>query len=129
MTLLFDGGCPLCQREISFISSRDKLNNISFVDIDAPDYDSGLYCGISYREAMGRIHGITDKGDIVKDVQAFREAYSLVGLGWFYAPTSWPLLRPLFDKFYEIWSHWRFNVTGRPSLDQLCKDRELTINK
>ena len=62
LTLLFDGGCPLCQREISFLRSRDRWNTISFVDIDSPTYNPELYRGISYREAMGRIHAITARG-------------------------------------------------------------------
>ena len=124
LTLLFDGGCPLCQREVSFLRSRDTFNNILFVDIDSPDFNPDLFSGISYREAMGRIHAITPSGQILKDVGVFREAYRLVGLGWFYAPTTWPLLGALIDVIYRLWARWRFPFTGRPSLDQLCKSRE-----
>ena len=63
LTLLFDGGCPLCQREVSFLRSRDSLACILFVDIDSPEYNPDLYNGISYREAMGRIHAITSSGE------------------------------------------------------------------
>ena len=83
-----------------------------------------LYCGISYREAMGRIHAITSSGEVLKDVRVFREAYRLVGLGWVYAPTTWPVLGPLVDEFYRLWARWRLPFTRRPSLDQLCKLRE-----
>ena len=124
LTLLFDGGCPLCQREVTFLSSRDFSNSILFVDIDSPNYDPVLYCGISYREAMGRIHAITSSGEVLKDVRVFREAYRLVGLGWVYAPTTWPVLGPLVDAFYRLWARRRLSFTRRPSLDQLCKLRE-----
>ena len=126
LTLLFDGGCPLCQREVSFLRSRDFSNSILYVDIDSPNYDPVLYCGISYREAMGRIHAITSSGEVLKDVRVFREAYRLVGLGWVYAPTTWPVLGPLVDEFYRLWARWRLPFTRRPSLDQLCKVRELS---
>ena len=126
LTLLFDGGCPLCQREVSFLRARDSLSNIAFVDIDSPDYNPDLYCGISYREAMGRIHAITSSGEVLKDVQVFREAYRLVGLGWIYAPTTWPLLGPTFDQLYRLWARWRLALTGRQSIDQLCQSRELS---
>ena len=124
LTLLFDGGCPLCQREVTFLRSRDFSNSISFVDIDSHNYDPVLYCGISYREAMGRIHAITSSGEVLKDVRVFREAYRLVGLGWVYAPTTWPVLGPLVDEFYRLWARWRLPFTRRPSLDQLCNLRE-----
>ena len=124
LTLLFDGGCPLCQREVSFLRSRDFSNSISFVDIDSPSYNSEFYSGISYREAMGRIHAITSSGEVLKDVRVFREAYRLVGLGWVYAPTTWPVLGSLVDEFYRLWARWRLLFTRRPSLDQLCNLRE-----
>ena len=126
LTLLFDGGCPLCQREVSFLRSRDSSNSISFVNIDAPDYNPELYGGISYRDAMGRIHAINSYGKVLKDVEVFREAYRLVGMGWVYAPTTWPFLGPLIDEVYRIWARWRLPFTRRPSLDQLCKIRELS---
>ncbi len=125
LTLLFDGGCPLCQREVSFLRSRDFSNSIAFVDIDSPNYDPVLYGGISYREAMGRIHAITSSGEVLKDVRVFREAYRLVGLGWVYEPTTWPVLGPFVDEVYRLWARWRLFFTRRPSLDQLCKLRKI----
>ena len=126
LILLFDGGCPLCQREVSFLRSRDISKSIAFVDIDSPNYNPQLYGGISYREAMGRIHAINSSGEVLKDVEVFREAYRLVGLGWMYAPTTWPVLGELFDELYRLWARWRLPFTRRPSLDQLCKVRELS---
>ena len=125
LTLLFDGGCPLCLREVKFLRSRDTLENISFIDIDSPNYQPDLFSGISYKDAMGRIHAINESGEILKDVAVFREAYRLIGLGWIYAPTSWPILGSLIDQVYKLWAQWRLPLTRRPSLEQLCKEKEL----
>ena len=125
LILLFDGGCPLCLREVKFLRSRDKLENISFVDIDSSNYEPDLYLGISYKDAMGRIHAINKSGEILKDVAVFREAYRLVGLGWIYAPTRLPILGSLIDQIYKIWAKWRLPLTRRPSLEQLCREKEL----
>ena len=125
LTLLFDGGCPLCLREVKFLRSRDKLNNIKFVDIDSTDYQPNLYSGISYRDAMNRIHAIKESGEILRDVSVFREAYQLIGLGWIYAPTKWPLLGHLVNQLYKLWAKWRLPLTRRQSLEQLCKTRDL----
>jgi len=124
LIFLYDGACPLCKREVSFLRSRDSLACILFVDIDSPDYNPDLYSGISYREAMGRIHAITSSGEVLKGVQVFRQAYRLVGLGWVYAPTTWPVLGPWLDEAYRLWAGWRLSFTGRPSLDQLCRSRQ-----
>ena len=125
LILLFDGGCPLCLREVKFLRSRDTLENISFIDIDSPNYQPDLYSGISYKDAMGRIHAINESGEIIKDVAVFREAYRLIGLGWIYAPTSWPILGSLIDQVYKLWAQWRLPLTRRPTLEQLCKEKEL----
>ena len=123
LTLLFDGGCPLCVREVNFLRRRDQLQRLSFVDINAVDYNPDLHSGISYRQAMGRIHAIRSDGYVLRDVAVFREAYRLIGLGWLYAPTAWPVLAPLTNWLYAQWASWRLALTGRPSLEVLCQDR------
>ena len=128
LTLLYDGGCPLCLREVSFLRRRDLSRNpqqprLAFVDIDAADYDPSRHGGISYREAMGRIHAIQADGRVLRDVAVFRSAYQLIGLGWLYAPTAWPLIGPIADGLYGLWARWRLQLTRRPDLDQLCSCR------
>ena len=129
ITLLFDGACPLCQREVSFLRARDSHNKILFIDIDSPGYRPELFQDISYRKAMGRIHAITSSGEVLKDVRVFREAYRLVGLGWIYAPTTLPVLGNIVDQFYKLWTRWRLSLTRRPSLDQLCKLKAINAKK
>jgi predicted DCC family thiol-disulfide oxidoreductase YuxK len=128
LTLLFDGGCPLCVREVRFLQERDRRRHgeaprLAFVDIDAADYDPAAHQGISYREAMGRIHAINADGTVLRDVEVFRRAYELIGLGWLYAPSRWPLLAPLLNAVYGLWARWRLAITGRPGIDQLCQGR------
>ncbi len=129
LILLFDGGCPLCQREISFLRSRDVFKSIVFVDIDSSSYEPDLFSGISYREAMGEIHAITSSGEILKGTRVFQEVYRLVGLGWVYTPTTWPVLGRFVDQIYAIWAKLRLPLARRPSLDQLCKLRDINTNK
>ena len=102
----------------------DNSKSISFVDIDSANYSPKRYGGVSYREAMGGIHAINSLGEVIKDVEVFREAYRLIGLGWVYAPTSWPVFGGLVDQFYRFWSRSRLALTRRNSLDQLCRSRE-----
>ena len=125
LTILYDGGCPLCLREVRFLQGRDRqAQRLAFVDIDAPTYDPGRYAGISYREAMGRIHAIDGDGTVLRDVAVFRRAYGSIGLGWLYAPTGWPLVGSLAEAFYRLWARLRLPVTGRPGLEQLCQARQ-----
>jgi predicted DCC family thiol-disulfide oxidoreductase YuxK len=131
LTLLYDGGCPLCLREVTFLRKRDQrlhpdAARLAFVDIDAADYSPNQHNGISYREAMGRIHAIQADGTVLRDVEVFRAAYRLIGLGWLYAPSAWPGLRQLADVAYGLWARWRLPLTRRPDLDQLCSCRSET---
>ena len=84
LTLLYDGGCPLCLREVNFLRQRDERLHagsarIAFVDINDASYRPEQHQGISYREAMGRIHAIQADGTVLQDVAVFREAYRLIG--------------------------------------------------
>lgn len=130
LTLLYDGACPLCRREVEVLQRQDlrrhgaERSRLRFVDIADPSYDPAAHAGITYREAMGRMHGIRGDGTVLRDVAVFREAYRLVDLGWLYAPTGWPLIAPLVDVLYGLWARWRLRITGRPDLDTLCCGRE-----
>jgi predicted DCC family thiol-disulfide oxidoreductase YuxK len=124
LTLLFDGGCPLCLREVNSLRRRDAgAGRLAFVDVNDPAYDPSRHGGITYANAMGRMHALRADGTVIRDVEVFRQAYTLVNLGWLYAPTGWPLLRPLVDALYGLWARWRLAITGRPSLEVLCRER------
>ncbi len=124
LTILYDGACPLCLREVRFLQSRDPQGErLGFVDIDASDYEPASHGGIDYRSAMARIHGISADGQVLRDVAVFARAYDLVGLGWLYAPSRWPLSAPLIDGIYGLWAGARLRLTGRPDLEQLCQIR------
>ena len=125
LTLLYDGACPLCLREVTFLKRRDLHGRLAFVDIDRHAYDPAQWRGISYRDAMARIHAIRADGEILKDVAVCREAYRCVGLGWIYAPTEWPLIGLLIDRIYALWASQRLRMTGRASLDQLCNCKQI----
>ena len=88
------------------------------------DLSPALHQGVTYEQAMGRIHGIEADGTVLRDLAVFRRAYELIGLGWLYAPTRWPLVGPLAAGAYAAWARLRLAATGRPNLEQLCADRQ-----
>jgi len=123
LTVLYDGGCPLCRREVDFLTRRDKTNNLKFVDIDCEEYDPEYYNGITYRQAMATIHAIRSDGTIIKNLAVFQEAYKLIGLGWLYKPTNWPVIAPLAKSLYALWANNRLQLTGRELLHRQCNER------
>ena len=124
LILLYDGACPICRSEIKFLKEKDKRGYISFVNIDSEDYSPDKYLGINYRKAMDRIHAIKLNGEIIKDVEVFREAYRLIGLGWIYYPTKLPVFKNIIDLIYISWAKSRLKLTNRKSLDEICLSKK-----
>ena len=123
LTILFDGGCPLCKREVDFLQSRNQKGYLKFIDINSSDFSYNLKYGISYKQAMERIHALKSDGSVVKDIKVFQEAYNLIGLGWIYAPTTLPIVDTFIEFIYGLWAKYRLKITLRPSIDKLCAER------
>jgi predicted DCC family thiol-disulfide oxidoreductase YuxK len=123
--LLYDGECPLCLREVNFLQKQDAGRGlVVFVDIADENYNPQEHGDISFEEAMGRIHAVLSDGTIVKNVEVFRRVYSILGIGWIYAFTKWPLIGSLVDLIYEVWAAWRLALTGRPDLQTILAARQ-----
>ncbi len=106
LTMLIDGDCPLCSREVAWLSRRDRHGRLRFVDIAADGFDPAVY-GKTLAELMSSIHAVTHDGETVTGVEVFRRAYRAIGLGWLVAPTAWPVLRPIFDHLYRVFARIR----------------------
>jgi len=113
ITVLFDGDCPLCAREVRMLRRLDRgRGRIGFEDIAAPDFQASCY-DLDQATLMARIHGVLGDGRVIEGMEVFRRAYAAVGLGWLLAPSSWPLLRPLCDAAYRSVARNRLRLTRR----------------
>jgi predicted DCC family thiol-disulfide oxidoreductase YuxK len=112
-TIYFDGDCPFCVREVSWLLKRSARSGgrLAGIDIAAPEFDPEAH-GADREAFMARIHGRRQGGELIEGMQVFREAYAAVGLGWLTAPTGWPLLKPLFDLGYRIFARHRVRLGG-----------------
>ncbi len=79
LTIWFDGGCPLCRREIALIRRLDAGRAIDFIDVS--DGDSA--CPIDRGALLARFHARED-GKLLSGAAAFAAMWRAV-----------PLLRPL----------------------------------
>jgi len=118
--VFFDGDCPLCTREIDMLRFLDrKRNHIKFTDIASPDFDAESNTGLNMEQLMAEIYGRLPNGELVKGMEVFRQLYGAVGLGPLFAPTKWPVLKPVFDGLYTAFAKNRLKLTGRCS-DSAC---------
>jgi predicted DCC family thiol-disulfide oxidoreductase YuxK len=127
--LLYDGECPLCVREVDFLTKQDAGRGIvNFVDIASLDYDPQDHAGIDFATAMGLIHAILPDGTIIKNVEVFRQVYEQLGLGWVYAITKIKIIGAIADWLYKIWADWRLKITGRPEIEKIMAERQQKLN-
>jgi len=76
----FDGGCPLCRREIAIMRRLDRARAIQFLDVASPDESA---CPLDRAELLARFHAMED-GRLVAGAEAFAAMWRAI-----------PLLRPL----------------------------------
>lgn len=127
--LLYDGECPLCVREVNFLTKKDAGRGIvKFVDIASLDYDPQENAGIDFATAMGRIHAILPDGTVIKNVEVFRQVYENLGMGWVYGITKIPVIGAIVDRIYDIWADWRLKLTRRPDLNIVIARRQKKLN-
>tara|TARA_Y100001968_G_scaffold307469_1_gene325324 strand:- start:1673 stop:2074 length:402 start_codon:yes stop_codon:yes gene_type:complete len=128
LTIFFDGGCPLCKREIDFLQSRNQKGYLKFIDINSSDFSLDLKYGITYKQAMERIHALRSDSSLIKDIKVFQEAYNLIGLGWIYFPTKLPIFDKIADFIYGLWAKYRLKITFRPSIETLCSEKNCKLS-
>lgn len=66
----YDGGCPLCRREIAHYRRIDRSGRIDWIDITSAE-DELNDAGLDLRTAMRRLHVREPDGRIVSGAPAF----------------------------------------------------------
>ena len=74
LTVYYDGGCPLCIKEISFYKRKDIGNNISWVDVTHSD-EQTLGPGLDKEIALKRFHARSSSGELYSGSRAFTEVW------------------------------------------------------
>jgi predicted DCC family thiol-disulfide oxidoreductase YuxK len=125
--VFFDGGCPLCQREISLLKRWDRQRRIRFTDIDAASFQPASV-GRTREALMAQMHGHLPDGTWLTGVEVFRRLYAAVGFG----PLVWlsrlPLISQLLDLGYSVFARYRLQLTGRCTAET-CSTTAAKVNK
>ena len=110
------------------MQSRNQKGYLSFIDINTSDFYLDLKYGITYKQAMEKIHALKSDGSVIKDIKVFKEAYTLIGLGWIYAPTKIPIFDKFIEFIYWVWARYRLKLTSRSSIKKLCAERGFELS-
>jgi predicted DCC family thiol-disulfide oxidoreductase YuxK len=110
--VFYDGGCPLCTREMHLLRRLDRRGRIRCVDIAADGFDAGRV-GVTWEALMDRIHGRLSDGTLVEGVEVFRRLYAAVGFSRTVALTRLPGIAQALDLAYRLFARNRLRLTGR----------------
>jgi predicted DCC family thiol-disulfide oxidoreductase YuxK len=117
--VFFDGGCPLCLREINLLRRWDRHGRIRFTDIDAPDF-AAAQVGKTYEELMSEMQARLPDGTWLRGVEVFRRMYAAVG----FSPLVWlsrlPGVSQTLDWGYSVFARNRLRLTGRRCTGEVC---------
>lgn len=114
VTVLFDGGCPLCAREIRHYQKLNGAESVNWVDItQSPELEQEY--GVSYQSAMARFH--------VRDKQGQWQtgAYGFVALWKSLRAFRWAAV--LLETFGLVrFTDWIYGIFARRRLKSRCAD-------
>lgn len=111
LTLLYDAACPICAWEKRHLKQCDIHGRLEFIDIHAPDFDPNKY-GVTHEALMGRLHGITEDGRIIKGVETLLASYRAVNWWWIYLPLA-SVPRLVADSAYAWFADHRHAISKR----------------
>lgn len=126
LTIFYDSRCPLCLAEIQHLVRHDVDNHIRLIDLHACDLNR-LYPHINKQQAMQRLHGELDTGEMLYGLDVTCMAWSLVGKYRWLKILRWPLIKPISDLGYQLFARYRekiaFLVGGKKNCEQCVIER------
>jgi len=110
--VFYDGGCPVCSREISFYKSLRGADKIVWTElceqVELPD-------SIDRESALRRIHAIDTRGDVVSGIQVFSLIWStLPRLRFLGVAARLPTVNWVLGALYWLFQKLRPILRGQP---------------
>lgn len=102
-TVFYDGGCPVCSREIGHYRKLDTTEQVQWLDIHAdPHAVDGS--GVTWEDAMARLHVIDRSGRLRSGADAFTVIWDeLPGWRWLARTVRTMRLVGLMEWAYGLW--------------------------
>ena len=126
INILYDSKCNVCKLEMDMLARRDarlhgSRRRIKLTDIESDKFDPNdpVNGGVSYVKGMSAINAVYQDGRVIEGPQVFVKAYELVGLGWLFKFTEWPVFKTVVEAGYNVFAKYRTNITRGSSLDDL----------
>lgn len=117
LTVLYDGACPLCRREMRLYEGLQPREPLCFVDVSNPA--SSLPAGATRAQAMARFHVMGRDGQLLSGAQAFLALWSaLPGWRWLARIGQLPGAAWALERLYRVF------LRCRPALQRWAYRRD-----
>ncbi len=117
LTVLYDGACPLCRREIGLYRGLDALQPVTWCDVNAPHVP--LPPGGDKNAYLARFHVQQADGTVLSGAAAFVALWSVLpGWRWLGRLGRLPGMMPLMEAAYSLF------LRLRPRLQLLARSLE-----
>ena len=122
--VLFDGGCPMCSREIAIYRKQSASQALEWVDISRETNTEARY-GIRHDAAMQRFHVRDRDGKWQTGAFGFAELWShFPGWRMLSGILRHTALLPLLDRIYDRFARWRLKRQCRDGACSITSDRQ-----
>lgn len=109
LTVLYDGACPLCRREIGIYRGLQPLRPdapVCFADVS--DAGLALPAGTSREQLLARFHVRGRDGQLLSGAQAFLALWAaLPGWRWLALVGRVPGAAGVMERIYRLFLRWR----------------------
>ena len=123
LTVYYDGGCPICTREIGMYRSLKGAGSITWVNLSELS-DFKIAPGVTKEDALARLHAIDDKNNIYVGGDAFAVLWCMLpkfrALGALC--TRWPF-RAVLHHLYRLF------LVLRPFLQVISHARSKLVKR
>lgn len=107
-TMFYDGGCPLCSKEVAHYRRIDANDNVNWLDISTHP-ESLKQHDIAYTAAMKHLHVLNSKGEMLRGAYAFQALWQALPRYRVLAYlVSFPGFLWMMDKVYNQFAQRRF---------------------
>jgi predicted DCC family thiol-disulfide oxidoreductase YuxK len=116
-TVLYDGGCPLCSREIGHYRRLSGAADLHWVDAALADADLSPF-GVTRLDALRTFHVIDRQGEMHRGAWAFMALWAeFPRYRWLAKVCRWLKLENPLDWLYARFAAWHFR---RRCGDRVC---------
>ena len=106
LTVLYDGACPLCRREIGLYRGLQPNTPVCFADVS--DAALPLPPGTTRAQLMARFHVLGSDGALLSGAQAFLALWAaLPGWRWLAMVGRLPGVAWVMERAYRGFLRWR----------------------